>query len=231
MPFAIAAVGGALIGGYASNRAANTQAGASDRAAELQVDMFQQTQRNLAPYMQSGQQALEQLNQGIAPGGRFQHEFNLQDFQASPAYNFNLQQGQQAIDKAANARGNFYAPQTLQDISRFSQGLASNEFQNAFSNYNTTQGNIWNRLQTLAGSGQNAAVNLGTNATAVGGQVGSNIIGAGNARAAGQMGVGNAIGGAFNQYGNAAMYNQMLRQQQQGTGDVNYIEQDQQYAY
>src|SRR5437899_12683823 len=146
--------------------------------------------------------------------GMLAHQFGLQDFQASPAYQFNLQEGQKAIDKAANARGNFYAPATLQDTARFSQGLASNEFQNAFQNYNTFQGNLFNRLSGLAGSGQNAAANLGGFGTTVGGQLGSNIIGAGNAQAAGQMGVANAVGGAFNQFGNQALWQQMLAQQQ-----------------
>lgn len=130
--------------------------------------------------------------------------FGMEDFQASPAYQFNLAEGEKAINKAAAARGKFYAPGTLQDISKFSQGLASNEFQNAYSNYNTNMGNIWSRLSTLSGGGQNAAANLGTNASSVSGQVGSNMMSGGAAQAAGQVGQANAVnsglGSAYNNY-------------------------------
>lgn len=149
--------------------------------------------------------------------GLLTRPFGLDQFQASPAYQFNLQEGQKAIDKAAAARGNFYAPATLQDTARFSQGLASNEFQNAFSNYQTNMGNIWNRLYSLSSGGQNAAARLGGFGTTVGSELGSNIIGAGNAQAAGQMGVFNAVGGAFNQAGNNALIQQILSQQQQSS--------------
>ena len=225
MPFAIAAIGGALVGGIAANQAANTQAGAASDATKAQLAMFGQTQANLSPYMQAGQGALSQINAGLQPGGMFEHQFNLQDFQASPAYQFNLQQGQMAIDKAANARGGLYAPQTLQDLSKFSQGLASNEFQNAFSNYNTGINNIYNRLSGMAGAGQNAAVNLGAFSGQVGGQIGSNIIGAGNAQAAGQVGVANALQGGMSNLTNTALIQQMLQQQQGGNSNVYYTQQ------
>lgn len=137
--------------------------------------------------------------------------FGLEQFQASPAYQFNLEQGQRAIDKGAAARGNFYAPQTLQDLSKFSQGLASNEFQNAFQNYNTTQGNLYNRLFGVAGAGQNAAVQQGGFGAGAANQIGANSIFAGSAQAAGTMGQANAYGGAID---NAALMSQMLSRNQ-----------------
>lgn len=215
----VGAVAGPLIGGIASNRAAQTQANAANNATQTQLQELQGISNNLQPWMQQGQTSLNQLGQGLQPGGQFNHMFGMQDFQQSPAYQFNLQQGQQAIDKAANAKGggNLYAPQTLQDISRFSQGLASNEFQNAFSNYQTGVGNIWNRLYNTSQSGQNAAANLGGFGTTTAGQIGSNMIGAGNAQAAGQMGVGNALAGGVNNLTNLAMMNQLLGQQQQSS--------------
>jgi hypothetical protein len=76
MPFAwaagIAAVGGiasAVIGGNASQSAAQTQASSSDQAAQIQQNEFDTTQKNLSPYLQSGTDAnsllLQQL--GITP--------------------------------------------------------------------------------------------------------------------------------------------------------------------
>lgn len=267
-------VGGAILGGTAlgigaSIYGAQQQADAANTASSIQQQEFQQIQQQLQPYLQSGNMALSQINQGLfgvapsfgspqqqvpsgsgtgfgghlfgqiagqaglSPGstgtvpqqagqsasgitpGMFSHQFGLQDFQQSPAYQFNLQQGQMAIDKAANARSNLYAPQTLKDLSSFSQGMASNEFQNAFNNYNTGIGNIWNRLYNVAAGGQNAAAQLGGFGTTTAGEIGQNVIGAGNARAAGTVGAANAFAGGVNQYANMAMINQILAGQQQ----------------
>lgn len=263
MPFGIGAaiLGAGVLGAGASIYGANKQAGAAGDATSAQLGMFNQTQQNLAPWMQGGTAALSDLESllGITPGtpgtpgtparmggllGRqmlspatagtpgtptsfdpnapLVKPFSLQDFQQSPAYQFNLEQGMNAINKGANARGNYYAPQTLQDLGKFSQGLASNEFQNAFSNYNTNQNNIFNRLQTLSGSGQNAAANLGTAATNTGQQIGSNITSAGAAQAGGLMGAANALSGSIGSGYNAYLMNQILAQQQGSTYRPNY---------
>lgn len=210
---------GAILGGGAAIYGAQQQRGAADTASSIQQSEFQQNQANLQPWMQQGQMSLAQMGQGLQPGGQFNHMFNMQDFQQSPAYQFNLQQGQMAVDKAANAKGggNLYAPQTLQDISRFSQGLASNEFQNAFSNYQTGVGNIWNRLYNTSQSGQNAAAGIGGFGTTTAGQIGQNTIGAGQASAAGTMGAAGAIGGGLNAFANNMTLQQILAQQQQGS--------------
>jgi hypothetical protein len=149
--------------------------------------------------------------------GMLNKPFGLDDFQASPAYQFNLQQGQQAIDKAAAARGQFYAPATLQSIAKYSQGLASNEFQNAYGNYNTNLGNIWNRLYSLSGAGQNAAANMGGFGTTVAGNVGNNAVGAGNALAAGQVGAANAYSGIGSNLYNQYVQNQILQNSQRSS--------------
>lgn len=214
---AILGLAGGVMGADASRSAANTQADATRNATAVENQQFNQTQTNLAPWLQSGQTSLAELSQQFGGAGSPGNTpFGLQQFQASPAYKFNLDQGMQAINKGANARGNFYAPQTLQDLSKFAQGTASNEFQNAFSNYNTQNNNLFTRLQNLSGSGQNAAAQLGGFGAGVAGQVGSNMIGAGNAQAAGIVGQANAIGGAGAGVYNAAIMQQILGQQQNG---------------
>ena len=225
MPFAIAAIGGAAIGAIGSGLAANTQADAANNATQAQYNFYNQTRADLAPYLQSGNNALGALNQytGVGPGGTFNpnapgvQPFGLSQFQQSPDYQFNLQQGQMAIDKAANARGNYYAPQTLQDISKFSQGLASQEFTNAYNMYNTNQQNVWSRLQALAGGGQNAAAGLGGFGASAAQGISNTIQGAGNAQAAGIVGGANALTSGIGQGYNAYLLNQILGQQQQGS--------------
>ena len=214
------------ISGYsqaqAAKHAADEQANAANAATQAQLRMFEETRGDLVPWMQQGNIAMSDMNKFLGlntgPGGGMDPNapgvkpFSLADFQASPAYNFNLEQGKQAIDKASAARGNFYAPSTLQDVAKFSQGLASNEFQNAYSNYNTNVGNVYNRLRDVSGSGQNAAARIGAFGTSVGAQVGENMIGAGNAAAAGRIGAANAYtGGLQNLYNNYNMYQMMQR--------------------
>lgn len=214
---------GGLLGSNAAQGAANTQANSANQANQLQSQMFNQTSQNLAPWLGGGQASLMALQRALGiPGynadaaiagpqgesmfgvGSLLKPFGLEDFKESPAYQFNLDQGMKAIDKASAARGKYYAPATLQDVGKYSQGLASNEFQNAFNNYNTSQGNAYNRLFGQSGAGQNAAVQQGGFGAAAGNAMAGNIIGAGNAQAAGQIGSANAIsggiGGAYNNY-------------------------------
>jgi hypothetical protein len=176
--------------------------------------MFGQTQANLQPWMQAGTQSLAQLGQGLQPGGMFTHQFGLQDFQASPAYQFNLQEGQKAIDKAAAARGNLYAPQTLQDISKYSQGLASNEFQNAFQNYRSSVGDVYNRLFNISQGGQSAAAGLGTAGQAYAGNVANLGMAGAQAQAQGTLGAYGSLQDIISGGTNAYIMNQILSQNQ-----------------
>lgn len=142
--------------------------------------------------------------------GSLTKPFTLADFKASPAYNFNLDQGTQALNKAAAARSAYYQPGTLQDVARFSQGLASNEFQNAFGNYWANNQNIYGMLAGQSGSGQNAAVQQGGFGANLAATMGSNLTGAANARASGQVGMANAISGGLGGLTNAYLMNQIL---------------------
>lgn len=66
-------------------------------------------------------------------------------FYQSPAYTFQMEQGQQALDRSAAARGRLNSGAQSLDTLRFSQGLATQ----AFDGYA-------NRLASIAGLGQNA---------------------------------------------------------------------------
>lgn len=233
MPLAWMA-GAAVLGGglnyLGETDAAKTQAGAANHAADVQLSMFNRIEGEMQPYKDAGAQSLQAVMKGLGIGdpnatgpvgyGAFTIPFGLQQFQESPAYQFNLQQGKDAIDKAAAARGNFYAPKTLQDMAKFSQGLASNEYQNAFSNYNTSLGNIWNRLTQISGSGQNAVANTGAMGLQSANNQGNYLTQGANASAAGNMAFANsanqAIGGATNAY----VLSQILKNNQGGMTPV-----------
>lgn len=224
MPWIIggAVLGGALLSGAASNAASKRQANAANSASQVQQNMYDQTREDLSPYRRTGELSLNKLQellqlQGDPMQSDLLRQFSMEDFEESPAYQFNLQQGMEAINKSAAAKGKYYAPATLQDIGKYSQGLASNEFQNALGNFRNNQGDIWSRLSGLAGMGQNAATQTGQFGAQAAGQIGENMIGAGNARAAGLVGSANAIntgiGDAYNNY----LLSQVLGQRQEPT--------------
>jgi hypothetical protein len=82
--------------------------------------------------------------------------------------------------------------------------FASGQADGAFNRFNTTQGNTYNRLAGVAGTGQQA-INSVNAAGAQNAQFqGSNMIGMGNAQAASQIAQGNAMSGMFGQIGNIA---------------------------
>lgn len=219
MPFITggAILAGSLLGADAAGDAAGIQAGAANNATAFQREMFDRTERNLAPWLSQGRVSLDQLAAMTGPNGQLLRPFGMQDFQESPAYQFNLEQGQKAIEKAAAKRGMYYAPATLKDISRFSQGLASNEFNTAYGQYNQNMKNIWDRLYALSSGGQNAAAQIGAFGTTTGGQVGGNMVDAGNAAAAGRIGAANAISGGVNNYLNNSMVERILSNSQRSS--------------
>lgn len=209
----IAAAGtvvGAEISGSAAQGAAQTQATAANDASQVQLQMFDTTQKNLAPYMTSGTNALAALDYGLGIGpnkggtagsggyGSLTAPFTAADYQKSPAYNFQFSQGQQAVQNSASAAGGIGGGNTLQALTSFGQGLANTDYYQAMQAYTSQQQQRYGMLSNTANSGQNAAANLGGIGTAVGGQIGANTIGAGNALAAGQIGVANAASGGIN---------------------------------
>jgi hypothetical protein len=215
----IGAVAAAVIGGAASMSAADKQAKAAQAAGGLSQAQYDQIRADLTPYREGGKVALSEL-QGRMP--ELLQPFGREQFQESPAYQFNLEQGTKALEKAAAKRGTYYAPATLQDIGKYSQGVASNEFQNAFGNYQTNMGNIWNRLYGLTGMGQSAANQTGAFGQNAANTQGGLMTDAGAARAAGTVGAANAFTGAYNDYQNQQLLNNILAKNQQSSVSSSY---------
>lgn len=241
---AAATIGGAVLSSNAAGSAAKTQAGAADNATAAELAMFNTTQQNLDPYMKSGLTANNTLLQllgltgpgatgtpgagsplslatyGNMPGVTAPQDFGAKQYQQSPGYQWQLSQGLGAISNAASAQGGVQSGNTLKALTTYGEGLANQDYQQAYNNYlnnyvnqlnsfNANSTTTFNRLQTLAGSGQNAAANLGSLSSQTAGDIGSNIIGAGNARAAGTVGAANAYTGGLNNLSQLAfLYNQ-----------------------
>lgn len=195
------------LSGSAANSAANTQANAQDAATNAQLQMFNTVQAENAPYRQVGQNALGQLQ--ILSGqadptnpnfNSFSHSFDASDLNSnlSPGYQFALDQGNRATTNMANLSGGAFSGNTLAAISQYNVGAAQQGYQQAYENYNTNQGNIFNRLADIAGIGQTANAQSAGSANAMSPGIASTIAGAGASRAGGTIGTANALSSGVN---------------------------------
>lgn len=168
MSFMAVAIGGsALIGGVSSiignNKAAKAQQQALAQSDALEREQIAEARRqydlqrsDLAPYREAGGIALGQIGRGTADGGEFNRKFTMADYQADPGYEFRRSEGLRAVDASAAARGGALSGGAIRANNRYAQDLASQEFGNAFSRYQTDLGNRYNRLAGVAGVGQQA---------------------------------------------------------------------------
>lgn len=154
-----------------------------------------------------------QDNTGL-PTGFLTQLFTPEAFRAGmdPGYAWRLQQGNQGVANTAAAGSGSLSGPALKALMDYNQGEASQEYGAAFNRFQTQQGNIFQRLTSMAGLGQNAAAGVGNQAVATGGNIGANIVGGANAAAAGQIGVANAIGGGLSDLGSIGAWYGMNRQ-------------------
>jgi hypothetical protein len=123
-------------------------------------------------------------------------------FTATPGYQFRVNQGRSAVDASAAARGGLNSGRTLQDLTAFGQGIASQEY-----------GNYMNRLAGLSDGGMAAAGGQAGAATNAAAGTSNALAGIGNARAAGAIGVGNAFQGGIQNALGAWQYQSALGSQ------------------
>jgi hypothetical protein len=195
---ATAIAGSAVVGAIGSNMAAGTQAAGQQQAAGTQLSMFNTINQQEQPFIQAGYGATSQLNSMLAPGGQLNRSFTPQDFlnNLDPGYQFQLQTGGQALRNADTPGVGALSGPALKDLMGFNQGMAATGYQNAFNRFQTTNTNIFQRLSTLAGIGQNAASNVGTSGTQLGTGIAGAQAGAAASQAGGIVGATNALGGS-----------------------------------
>lgn len=211
---AVAVVGGAVISGVASNsaakKAAKAQENATDKATGVELEMFNQSRDDQKPWRDAGTQALSQMLAGTKDGGEFNRNFTMADFVKDPGYDFRMEQGQQGLERSASARGGVLSGAALKDTLRYGQDYASGEYGKAYDRYNNDLTTRFNRLSSIAGTGQTATQQTGALASQTAGRVGENYLQAGNARASGYVGSANAINNGAQTIGNYFMTQQMM---------------------
>ena len=168
---------------------------------------------------------------GQGPGG-------MAALEATPGYQFELQQGLQAAQNSAAARGLGVSGAALRGAADYATGLASKNYQqqymdavqngnNALSiagGFNTlgsnqvgmngaAQGNLmnsYNKLLGVAGQGESAASQTGTIGAGLANAASNNTTGAGNAQGASAIAGGNALASGINGVANAYQQNDWM---------------------
>lgn len=130
--------------------------------------------------------------------GSLMKKFSVEDFEADPGYAFRMQEGLNAVESSAAARGGLLSGAAQKALQKYGQGLASQEYGNAYNRFTADQTNQYNRLAGLVNTGQGATNQTSNAAANFGQQAGANAIGAGNAIASGQIGQANALVGGIN---------------------------------
>lgn len=197
---AAAIAASAVVGANASRSAAQTQANAANRAADISNEQYQQTRQDQMPWMQAGQRALGKLE-----AASDYTPFGMNQFTQDPGYAFRLKEGMNALNANAAARGGLISGNALRAAQAYGQDLGSQEYQNAFNRYQAERQARLGPLQSLAGVGQTTAQQLGASGAANAGAVGNYLTGGAAAQAAGQVGGANAVTSGLGTYIN---YNQ-----------------------
>ena len=154
------------------------------------------------PVHQQEQQAASPAGQ--AAPGTVPQTSTLEDLLVNnPGIQHVQQQGEQAIDRGAAARGLNQSGGTLTDLSRFNQGLAATNYQNL----------VLNPLFQLAGFGNQQASNQQQLVTGTGTNLSNIAMAQGNARGSAYQNAGNIIGNTANDVGNAFMLRNIFNNQ------------------
>jgi len=212
--------------GTTAQTAADLVLGKSGEAQQTIRDALAQNRADLigengllTPYIGLGTDTLSTLKTLMAPGGELNRTFNFQDIQnLDPGYQFRMDQASKALQSSAAAKGGALGGGTLQALSNLNQNLASAEAQNAFSRLTQQQRERFDRLNTLLGTGYQAASGAGqllTNQNLTGAQnigqfmispaqwAGTTLVGATEEQARNAMEAGRSISNLMTGAGNA----------------------------
>lgn len=204
---------GSIIGGLVGQGGANAAAGAVGSATKESIAAAQHQQAvnrsDASPWTAAGTSALSEIGkllgwgelynpgtdgsvynyQGDPTGEKKKAAFNA--FETSPGYAFRKQEGINALDRSAAARGSLRSGAQMKAVQGFGDNLASAEF-----------GDYYNRLAGLAGMGGQAQQGVMSANTGLTGQIGNwNMTGAmsrGSSYQAGANALASGIGSGIN---------------------------------
>ena len=238
---AVAIAGAGLVGAgasiYSSSQAADAQREGIAASTAAQQKAFDQQKELQEPFRQGGMTAQNRLMTllGLTPGGdsgltvdpndpnfgKYSRDFGMADYQADPGYAFRLSEGMKGLQNSAAARGLLSSGSTLKGITDYSQGMASQEYGNAYNRYQTNRKNQLDPLTGMLGFSTTANTNTSNAAGALGQGLAQGAAATGNVNASAYMNTGNALTNALNTGTGAYMnYNMMNRMFPGGSGET-----------
>jgi len=181
--------GGGIIGGLLAPTPGDMLKGGYDPAGAIYSAAKGHSDGTMAnPALQAGyQKYVSDFNATLQLGNYAKY-----NFQEDPGYQFRYDEGNKALTNSLVSRGGALSGAGAKGALRYAQDYASNEYKN-----------VYNRIATIAGFGQQAT-NASTNVIQNSGtNVGNAILNAGDARASSYIAQGNSWANTINQIGMA----------------------------
>ena len=230
MTSAIGQIAGGIFGGSSAGNAAGAIQSADQQGIQALQNQYNTTSGNLTPAIQTGNANLPTYGSYYTTtqnvlGNAFNNAQtaannvgteSMAQLEATPGYQFALQQGNNATKAAASALGLGNSGAVLKGISNYTNGLASQNYQNIYNQQlgqaqlqqgqyglaNQGQQTIFNQLGQPVNTGVSAAGTLG----GIGQQTANQVAGAynniGQAQAGSNIAQGNAFGNIVGGVGN-----------------------------
>lgn len=209
---AAAVVGSAVVGGVVASKSAKAQAKASDKAVAaqsetadqslaLQKELADQQREDFAPWREVGEKSLNQLWEGVQSG---EFEVGNIDVTKDPGYQFRMDQGVEALDKSAAARGRLLSGAQQKGVTDYAQNMASQEYANAYAREANEKAKQYNMLSGLSSGGQASAAGQAQASSNLSQQNTNTLTNLGNNQATAAYNTGNARAGAYQQMGQSA---------------------------
>lgn len=155
----IGSILGGIIGANGASAAGSAAGAAGNQAYQNAQGEMSKNREAISPWTSVGGGAVNELGQlyglgHLTPGGGQSQVLDtsnvaqdranaLSRFQASPGYQFRLQEGSNALDRSAASRGMSLSGAQTRAVQDYGQNIASNEF-----------GNYTNALSGLSGAGE-----------------------------------------------------------------------------
>lgn len=155
---------GAAISSNASNNAAKAAENAAAQNNALQSQIYTQNSANAQPYIQAGNTANTALQGFLGLGGdpaASQKAFN--DYLNSTGYQFNRDQGNEAVQQAKASSGMLNSGSTLKALDAYGTGLADQYGQQYEQNLSGVADRGASAVNALTGAGQGYANAVSSN--------------------------------------------------------------------
>jgi hypothetical protein len=150
---AVVGIAGAVGKGIMAKKGAKKLAQAYGSAESLLDTEFQKTEREMSPWRNVGQGALDAMARSLGiPGsdGRVRDGPDFSEFYKSPGYQFRMDEGIKGVERSSAARGSLQSGAAMKAVQRYGEGQASQEY-----------GNYMDQLYRLSGQGLSSATNMG----------------------------------------------------------------------